>query len=427
MSGSIERRGENSFRLIISAGVDGTGKQIKRTRLFKTDAGLTEAAKIKAADGALAEFTVDVKKGNMAQSKGMTIGDLWEYWLEHYARKNLEETTITYYENMWPRIKKALGSMRIDRIEPKHIQAFLKNLAEPGIKKVPQKKTAPPADQMDTASEPEQKEKPPAKLSPVTIRKYHAVLSGMFSKAVKWRLMNYNPATYTEASKAPIKTKKIYDLETTGRFLEALEAEETRHKLMVMLALSAGLRREEIFGLRWGDIEDNVLSIRQARVVVGNKVVTKEPKTRASVRSVSVPAEVAALIKKHKAEEAAKQLKNGEGWKKNDLVFTTWDGEALHPQSMNNFLRRFCDANDLPRIQPHAFRHMAGTFLITSGTDYRTVSGKLGHSRASITMNTYAHLLKSAEQETASTMSTILANARTQARESAEKKKAQTK
>lgn len=70
---------------------------------------------------------------------------------------------------------------------------------------------------------------------------------------------------------------------------------------------------------------------------------------------------------------------------------------------------------------------MAGTFLIVSGTDYRTVSGKLGHSRASITMNTYAHLLKSAEQETANTMTGILATARQQAKDSAEKKKARTK
>lgn len=424
MKGSIERRGENSFRLIVSTGVDGAGKQIKLTRLFKTEIGLTEAAKQKVANTALAEFIADIKKGNTAQSKGMTVTELWEYWLEHYAKKNLEETTVAYYENMWPRIKQALGKMRIDRVEPKHIQAFMKNLGEPGIKKVQQKKNADSPAKGEPVTE--QKEKPPAVLSPTTIRKYRAVLTGMFSKAVKWRLMNFNPATHTEAPKAPQKTKEIYDLETTGRFLEAMEGEETRHKLMVMLALSAGLRREEIFGLRWADIEDNMIHIRQARVVVGNKVITKEPKTSASVRSVSVPAEVVALINKHGAEEAKKQLKKGEKWKKSELVFTDWHGADLHPQSMNNFLQRFCKANGLPPIQPHAFRHMAGTFLIVSGTDYRTVSGKLGHSRASITMNTYAHLLKSAEQETANTMGKVLANARTQAKEAAEKKKAQT-
>ena len=195
MKGSIERRGPNSFRLVVSTGVDGGGKQIKLTRLFKTDAGLTESAKLKAADGALAEFKVDIKKGNTAQSKGMTVAGLWSYWLEHYAHKNLEETTVAYYENMWPRIKQALGGIRLDRVEPKHIQAFLKNLAEPGVKVVQKKKAADPVEGQTNApahestSEPEQiepvpeqKEAPLAKLSPTTIRKYHTQCHSQIDK-----------------------------------------------------------------------------------------------------------------------------------------------------------------------------------------------------------------------------------------------------
>ena len=422
MKGSIERRGPNSFRLIVSGGLDGTGKQKKLTRSLKVDESLSEFEKLKAADEGLALFIADIKRGNSAQSKGMTVANLWEYWLQNYAESNLEETTVEYYKRMWPRIKAALGHLRLDRIEPKHIQQFMQNLAEPGIKVVQRKKG-------DTT------EKPPAKLSAVTIHKYHAVLSGMFSRAVKWRFMDYNPCSHTEAPKAKQqKPKKIYDIETAGRFLEALEGEEVRHRVMCLLALTAGLRREEIFGLRWCDvdIDGKTISIRQARVVVGTKIITKEPKTASSRRSVSIPDELAALLKKHSAKEAERRLKLGTAWKgkkkaDDDLIFTSWDGSDLHPQSMNNFLRRFCDANNLPRIQPHAFRHMAGTFLIVSGVDYKTVSGKLGHSRASITMNTYIHLLKSAEQETANTMTNVLATCRQQAKDAEEKKKAQAK
>lgn len=422
MRGSIERRGENSFRLVISGGLDGSGKQNKQTRLFKSDANMTEAQKQKAANEALALFIADLKKGNTSQSQGMTVAKLWAYWLEHYAETNLEQTTVEYYKNMWPRINKAIGHMRIDRIKPEHIQAFMKNLAEPGVRKIQQKKNASP----------EEKEKPLAKLSPVTIRKYHAVISGMFSKAVKWRFMDYNPCDHTEAPKAQQKQKQIYDLETTGKFLESLDGEETRHQLMILLALTAGLRREEIFGLRWCDVDENIISIRQARVVVGSQVITKTPKTASSMRSVSIPAELVALIKKHSAEEAAKRLKKGEEWKgkdkaDDDLIFTSFDGSDLHPQSMNNFLRRFCIEHEFPTIQPHAFRHMAGTFLIASGTDIRTLSGKMGHSRTSITMNVYAHLLKSAESETANTMTNILATCRQQAKDAKETKKAPAK
>ena len=421
MKGSIERRGPNSFRLVISDGVDGGGKRQKYTRLFKADDSMTEFVKTKAAETALAVFIADYKRGLSAQSQGKTVADLWEYWLENYAKKNLEETTILYYENMWPRIKQALGTMRLDRIEPNHILSFLRNFSEPGIRCVQLKKNTP-----------EEQKKPPAKLAPVTIRKYHAVLSGMFAKAVKWRLMDYNPRDHTEAPKAPQTTKLIYDMETVGKFLSFLEKEEVRHQLMVMLALSGGLRREEIYGLRWYDINENIISIRRARVVAGSRVVEKKPKTASSVRSVSIPIEVVALIKRHSAKEAKKRLKKGESWQgakkaEDDLVFTMWNGGPLHPQSLNNFLRRFCDENNLPRIQPHALRHMSATFLISSGADYRTVSGKLGHSRASTTVNIYAHLLKSAEQETANTMTSILATARQAAKDAAEKEKAQAK
>ena len=314
---------------------------------------------------------------------------------------------------MWPRINQAMGSIRLDRLAPKNIQSFLRNLAEPGIKQVQQKKNA----------EADKKEKPPAKLAPLTIRKYHAVLSGMFDYAIKMRLMDYNPCENVTLPKVDTKEKTIYDLETTGRFLLVMESEEVRHQLMVQLALTAGLRREEIFGLRWIDVDGNTLHIRQARVVAGTKVICKQPKTKSSRRSVSIPPEVTALFKRHKAQEAEKKLKKGTAWEGSDLVFTTWTGGDLHPQSFNNYLQRLCKANDLPPIQPHAIRHSMGTLLNDAGVDIATISKKMGHSKASITANVYIHARKSAEQETANTMATILATCVQLAKDAEEKKK----
>jgi len=418
MKGSIEKRGENSYRLVVSTGVDGTGKQVKLTRLFKTDDGMTDADKRKEAETALAEFITDIRKGNTAQSKGMTVSGLWVYWQENYAVHNLEDTSLFYYRQLWPRIEKALGNSRLDRIQPRHVQSFMKNLAEPGIKKASRKKNKPAG---------ETKIAPASSLSPATMRKYHALLQSIFTKAVQWRLMDYNPCAHTSPPRAAQKEKAIYDVETTGKFLSEMEGEETAFRLMVMLAFTAGLRREEIFGLRWTDIDEANLSIRQARVCIGKQVVTKQPKTSSSRRSVSVPAEVATLIKRHSAQEAAKKLQAGKSWQGSDLVFTNKDGSALHPQTMNNFLKQFCKIKGLPQISPHAFRHMNATFLIASGTDYRTVSGKLGHRNTTITMNLYSHLLKSAEQETANTMTGIIATAKQQAKDAEEKQKAQAK
>ena len=432
MKGSIERRGPNSFRLVISDGTDGEGKRQKFFRLFKTDDGMTEASKLKAADEALALFIADILKGNTAQNKGMTVSALWDFWIENHAKPNCEATSLLYYQGFRDRIIKALGNLRIDRIQPKHLLAFYKNLGEPGVKKLPpKKKKATTSDEQPNEPTLEElaaiEKAKTATLSPTTVKKYHIVLKNLFNCAVRWRLTDYNPAEKLTPPRASTKEKKIYDLETTGKMLALLDAEEPRHKLMIMLGLTCGLRREEIFGLRWSDInlDNKELSIKQVRVVAKG-VITKSPKTAGSSRVISFPAELIPLLKSHSAAEAKKKLKLGEDWKGSDLLFTDWFGADLHPQSMNNFLWRFCRTNNLPPFQPHMLRHLAATFMTASGTDIKTVSAKLGHSRINITLDLYGHLLKSAEQKTAEVMGGVLNDARRAAQDAEEKKKART-
>lgn len=434
MKGSIERRGPNSFRLVISDGADGSGKRQKFTRLFKADSFLSESKKQDAADTALSLFISDYKRGLSAQSQGMTVAALWTYWMDNHVKTNCEATSVLYYEGFWPRIEKSIGKMRIDRIQPKHLLSFYKSLGEPGVKKLPKKKKASPENsEADTAkveevsaSKPETPPKELPKLSPTTVKKYHIVLKNLFNKAVKWRLMDFNPAQNLIPPKAPMKEKQIYDLEMTGKLLSLLEGEDSRHKLMVMLGLTCGLRREEIFGLRWSDLDEekHEISVCQVRVVA-KKIITKTPKTKGSARILSYPAELDSLIKKHGAEEAKKQLRLGEDWKDSDLLFTDWFGNDLHPQSMNNFLWRFCRKHDLPPFQPHMLRHLAATFMTARGTDIKTVSAKLGHSRVNITLDLYGHLLRSAEKRSAEVMGNVLKDARQAAKDAEAKKKAQ--
>lgn len=185
--------------------------------------------------------------------------------------------------------------------------------------------------------------------------------------------------------------KAVYDTEQIFAFLQALEDEPLKYRLMTMLALTGGLRREEIFGLGWSDITDNVLHIQRASVYIPGEVFTKGTKNRSSARTVSIPPEVAGMIKRFKAEENERRLKCGDKWKKSERLFTTWDGEPAHPHSFNTWLRRFVAKHQLPPISPHTFRHMAASLLVLNGTDIRTASGKLGHSRTSTTLDIYSH------------------------------------
>lgn len=110
-----------------------------------------------------------------------------------------------------------------------------------------------------------------------------------------------------------------------------------------------------------------------------------------------------------------------------DFVFTTWNGNVGHPDSLNNWLNKFTVKHGLPHISPHAFRHMSATYLLVNCVDVRTVSGKLGHSKTITTTDIYSHLLKSAEQQTANVMEWFLKQATETTKEKKEQQKQQAK
>ncbi len=385
-TGSIEKRGENTYRLIISAGYNEIGRRIKKTKTVKCSE--------KEAEKELARFLVDVENQQNSTSGKMTVEDLYDYWKKNYADTHLAATTRATYEFIFPRIKAALGKKRIDKIEPKHIQALMAHLAEPGIRK-----SSKNNDLSKTS------------LSPSSIKKHFELLSCIFSKAVRWGLLPANPCSRVEPPKLVRSQKELYDQKTLLKFLQKIETEDIKCRLWVLLAFTGGLRREEIFGLEWKHVnfEKCTLRIAQASVyTVATGTILKNTKNKSSNRIISIPNSVITLLKLHKSEQSKTRLKLGDKWQESGRVFTQWNGVPAHPHSFNTWIRKFCSKNNFPHISPHIFRHMSATYLITNGTDIRTVSGKLGHSRTSVTLDIYSHLVGNAEQETANTMESFL-------------------
>lgn len=403
MPSKIRKRGESSYLLSVTSGYDGAGKQITYTKTVKAT-GILDAKK------QYSLFVAEIEKGNTASSGKMTLDQFYEYWKNSYAItiKKHQPTTIAYNDNLFARIRESLGHMKLNQIEPKHLLSFYKNLAEPGIKKIQKKKSE---------SETPFLKETPLKLSSNTIRQHHSLLSSLLRKAVQWNLIPYNPAERIDAPQVTRKPKSIYTADQLGQLLQAIESQPADKRLMVMLALACGMRREEIFGLQWKhiNVETRTIKIEQASVYTPSTgIIIKETKNQSSNRLITYPIFIEALIKQHRTKQAASKLKLGDKWQgadkdsAEDFVFTQWDGKKAHPNSFYTWLRRFVIKHELAPISPHAFRHMAATYLITAGTDIRTVSGKLGHAQTSTTMNIYSHLLKTAEQGTADTMNDFL-------------------
>jgi len=192
--------------------------------------------------------------------------------------------------------------------------------------------------------------------------------------------------------------------------LGALEKENLKHRVLVILALSTGLRRGEIMGLEWKRInfEQSTLEVSQAgQYIPGQGAFIKEPKNETSKRIIAIPPAVMALLKQYKALQAEGRLKVGDLWQGSEHVFTTWDGRPGHPEWPSQWFPKFIKRHGLPPLPFHGLRHTSATLMISQGAPLKNISSRLGHANISTTGDIYGHALKSVDREIANNMDSI--------------------
>jgi integrase len=381
--GHIEKRGPNKYRLTASGGFDSNGKRIRhrRTVTAKND---------KEAEKLLAQFITELEGGDYYEPSKLTVKGFIEKWLLEYAEANLAPKTLyRYREIINSRIIPALGHLTLDRIKPLHIVEFENSLRKDGAR-------------LDGK---------PGGLSERTILHHHRILCIIFNTAVTWGVLKESPVARVKAPRVPRKQAKAYTEEQTAAMLAALESEPLKYRVMVHLALATGLRRGELMGLEWRDIdfEAGTLDVRRAsQYLKGKGVFTKDPKTEESKRLVSLPALTLHLLKTYKTEWLKGRLQVGDLWQGSDRLFVTWDGQPMHPDTASNWFSAFLKRHNLPHIGFHGLRHTSATLLIRQGVDVRAVSSRLGHSRTSTTLDVYVHALRSADKAAAEVMNDIV-------------------
>ncbi|MDR3560456.1 MAG: tyrosine-type recombinase/integrase [Negativicutes bacterium] len=204
---------------------------------------------------------------------------------------------------MWIRIDKRLGNIRIDKLQPKQLLEVYQEIGKPGARKDIKK------DENGEIMEGQRLD-----LSGTSVRKHHIFLNSLLNQAVKWNFLAKNPCKAVEPPKAGKSQRSMLDEEQLALFLDKLQDEDLRHRCMVFLGLTGGLCREEIFGLRWGDIDlaAGTVTVDRARVYVARQgVILKDCKNTYRHRQVSIPPDTAALLKQHRLAEIKKKLKQG--------------------------------------------------------------------------------------------------------------------
>lgn len=220
--------------------------------------------------------------------------------------------------------------------------------------------------------------------------------------AIKCGLITQNPCTGITTVKAPKKERHPYTLEEEVALLERLtEKAPLQYQIIFRFLIYCGLRRDEVLGLEWKDInfETGVCTIQRTSQYrgLGVGVYTSSPKTKSSCRCLKLPDELLKLLRRHKFEQNNIIVQLGDEWHPTDRLFTQWNGLPMFPTCPYNWLQRFCDRENIPFRGLHSFRHAFATEMITSGQiDIKTVSSILGHSEVSTTLDIYTHEVQAA-------------------------------
>ena len=450
------RKRNNSYQISVSCGYDINGKQIRQTMTYTPENGMTAKQIEKEVQRQAVLFEEQCAKGQIV-SGNIKLANFIEMYFENYANTTLKKKTIVGYRGLVPIVNQALGHLRIDRIQPHHLNAFYQNISEVGarrkvvykplydfkkhitdnkltVTKVSEDSGVPASTirgilkgngvyenaakgickalnlNINTAFVAKDKNEP---LSPETVRHYHRFISSVLGIAVKWQLILSNPCERVTLPKNKKKPPKFLDEEQAALLLRLIEKEDMQHKTMIKMFMYTGLRREELCGLEWKDINfsNSVITIARASIYIPKEgIISDTTKNDTSQRSIKAPAAAMQMLKDYRAWQNEQIMRIGDRWQHHDRLFTTAEGKPIHPDTITRWFHAFIKQNNLPNITIHSLRHTNATLMINSGVPITTIAARLGHANPSTTTKIYTHAIKSADAAAAETLDDIFSS-----------------
>jgi integrase len=245
------------------------------------------------------------------------------------------------------------------------------------------------------------KGKTPRGLSPTSVRYVHRIMSHALSDAVRWGLLVRNPADQVDAPRKAETEMPTWSADEVRTFLDSVATD--RLWAMWVLLCTTGMRRGEVLGLRWDDVDlaAGRIAVRRALVEVdGYDLHISEPKTARGRRSVKLDTRTVAALTYHRRWQMEERLAEGIGGRP-ELLFTKPDGEPLQPQHVSQAFEARQRRAGLPIIRLHDLRHTAATIALSAGIHPKIVSERLGHSTVQLTLDRYSHVVDGLQEAAA--------------------------
>ncbi|MCK8817178.1 site-specific integrase [Natroniella sulfidigena] len=371
----LRKRGNNRWQICIEKGRDPvTGK---RERIYRTVNGTK-----KEAEKEMHRLAHEIETGAYIEPSELSVKEYLLKWFEDYCEPNLAPSTLESYEIIIKsHLIPALGSIKLSDLEPMHIKSYQSHKLKSGRK--------------DGKS---------GGLSKRTVQYHHRVLSKALKHAVKWRIINNNPADYIDAPSPDRPEINAMTSKEVNKLLNCAKKHPEKWVYdFIYLAIYTGMRRGEILGLRWKDVDlkERVIHVRQSVTkVTGKDLIFRKPKTNSSIRPINIDEDVVAALKRRKNEQNQNKLLFGSKYdNQHNLIFCKENGEPFLPQYATRQFNEVAKEVDLSHFRLHDLRHTHATLMLKAGVHPKIVQERLGHASITVTLDTYSHVIPSMQKE----------------------------
>ncbi len=328
----------------------------------------------------LAKALVDREDGLLLDAGNLTLEEYLVRWLSDSVKSTVRASTFERHEQLVRfHIRPALGEIKLKALTPAHVRRLISD------------KLGGP-------------------LAAGTVRKIHSTLHKALSQAVSDGLIPRNAAAVKAPSPAPKEMRPLSEAEARA-FLKAARESGDRFEALYVLAITTGLRRGELLGLRWddADLERGTLRVGRALVRKGGRHTLGETKTRRGRRLVNLTPRTVAVLKGHRKKQLEQRVQLAGMYEDHGLIFSSEIGTPLNPENLvKRSFKPLLKKAGLPEIRFHDLRHTCATLLMERGVHPKLVQELLGHATIAMTLDTYSHYLPSMGDQASGAMGDTL-------------------
>jgi integrase len=315
----------------------------------------------------LAKTIADRDGGLIFDAGKMKLGEYLDRWLSDSVKGTVRASTYERHEAIIRlHIKPSLGRVGLKKLTPAHVRGLIG-------------------------------EKLNAGLAPATVRKIHSTLHKALSQAVSDGMVPRNAADVKAPRPTPEEMRPLSEAEARA-FLEAARETGDRFEALYVLAIATGLRRGELLGLRWDDVDLKRGTLRVGRALVreGGRHALGETKTRRGRRQINLTPRTVNALKTHRKNQLEEKIRRTGLYQDHGLVFASGVGTPLNPENLvKRSFKPLLKKAGLPEIRFHDLRHTCATLLLGRGVHQKFVQELLGHATIAMTLDTYSHYLPS--------------------------------